>query len=192
MNSCEVAAMNSMTRSLTEPKISHRQRGVVLVVSLIMLLVITLIAVGSTQGVVLEEKMAGNSSDRSLAFQAAESGLREAEIYIDGVVSLGDFDGSAGLYGLANPEPDYLLNSTWTAAAPNVSAQSTYGAYEAPRYFIKHFTTVTGMQGALNMSGYGDNRGTGDVSVFKITGRGTGGNADSAEVILRSHYGRIL
>ena len=44
----------------------------------------------------------------------------------------------------------------------------------------------------MNMSGYGDNKGTGDVTIFRITARGTGGNADSAEVILRSNYGRIL
>ena len=44
----------------------------------------------------------------------------------------------------------------------------------------------------MNMSGYGDNKGTGDVTIFKVTARGTGGAADSAEVILRSQYGRIF
>ena len=63
---------------------------------------------------------------------------------------------------------------------------------DSPRYYIKHFTTVAGTEGSLNMSGYGDNKGTGDVTIFRITARGTGASSDSAEVILRTQYGRIF
>jgi len=176
-------------RNLTSP---YRQRGVVLTVSLILLLVVTLLAVSSMQGTVLEEKMAGNTRDRNLAFQSTESAIREAETYIEGVVSLGSFNGGAGLFGLTNGEPYHTSSTTWSDATQHVVTTNNYGSYEAPRYYIKHFTTVKGTEGALNMSGYGDNKGTGDVTIFKITGRGTGGSADSAEVILRSHYGRIF
>ena len=184
--------MNSNSRILTKLKPHGRQRGAVLIVSLVMLLVITLIAVSSMQGTVLEEKMAGNTKDRNLAFQTTESAIREAENYIESVVSMGSFDGTGGLYGFASAQPDYTASTTWTDTAQHVIAGSDYGSYEAPKYYIKHFTTVKGTEGAMNMSGYGDNKGTGDVSIFLITGRGTGGSADSAEVILRSHYGRIF
>jgi len=173
-------------------KLPNRQRGVVLIVSLVMLLVVTLLAVSSMQGTVLEEKMAGNTKDRNLAFQTTESAIREAEDYIEGVVSLGSFNGNAGLFGLTDAEPYYGSSATWSDATQHVVAAAAYGSYDTPLYFIKHFTTVTGTEGAMNMSGYGDNKGTGDVSIFKITSRGTGGSADSAEVILRSHYGRIF
>lgn len=169
-----------------------RQTGAVLVVSLVFLLVITLIAVSSMRDTLLEEKMAGNSRDRNLAFQVAESGVREAEVYIQSLVSLGSFASNAGLYGLTESEPAYRDASTWSDASNHVVADSRYGAYEAPRYYVKHFTTVIGTEGAMNLSGYGDNKGTGDVSVFNITSRGTGGSADSAEVILRSRYGRVF
>lgn len=184
--------MNSTARPLVIPKSQRRQRGVVLIVSLVMLLVVTLLAVSSMQGTVLEEKMAGNTKDRNLAFQTTESAVREAEDYIEGVVSLGSFNGNAGLFGLTDGEPYYGSSATWGDATQHVVATAAYGSYETPQYFIKHFTTVTGAEGAMNMSGYGDNKGTGDVSIFKITARGTGGSADSAEVILRSHYGRIF
>jgi type IV pilus assembly protein PilX len=170
----------------------RRQRGAVLAVSLILLLVITLIAVSSMQGTVLEEKMAGNSLDRNLAFQSAESAVREAEMSIEGIASLGGFNGTAGKFGRTNPEPDPTYASTWSDNTQHIDAQESYGAYAPPQYFLKHFTTVTGTEGALNMSGYGDNKGTGDVTIFKITARGTGGNSDSAEVILRTYYGRIF
>ena len=45
---------------------------------------------------------------------------------------------------------------------------------------------------AMNLSGYGDNKGSGDVTIFRITARATGTSADSAEVILRTQYGRIF
>jgi type IV pilus assembly protein PilX len=170
-----------------------RQRGAVLVVSLIILVVITVIAAGSMRGTILEEKMAGNTRDRNLAFQAAESAAREAELFIESLTSMGGFNGSAGLYGRTDSEPSYSEESTWTDSNKHIDADFNYGAYQAPKFFIKHFTTVVNdTEGALNMSGYGDNKGAGDVAVFKITVRGTGASAESAEVMLRSYYARAF
>ena len=183
--------MNNSRKS-TNLKPYHGQRGAVLIVSLVMLLVVTLIAVSSMQGTILEEKMAGITKDRNLVFQTTESAIREAENYIESVVSMGSFNGTGGLYGFASAQPDYASSTTWSDSAQHVVAGSNYGSYEAPKYFIKHFTTVKGTEGAMNMSGYGDNKGSGDVTIFSITGRGTGGSADSAEVILRSNYGRMF
>ena len=168
------------------------QRGGALIISLVFLLVITLMAVTSMRSTTLQERMAGNTRDRNLAFQAAESGLREAEMYIEGIASLGGFDGVGGLYGRTDTEPDYQDYSMWSDGSSYVTADETYGAFQEPRYFIRHFTTVVGEEGAMNMSGYGDNKGTGDVTIFRITSRGTGGGTDSAEVILRTQYGRIF
>lgn len=170
----------------------HRERGAVLVVSLIMLLIVTMIAVSSMQGTVMEEKMAGNSRDRNLAFQTAESAVREAETYVEGLASMGSFTGSSGLYGLTDSEPDYANAATWSDTANHVVGSAPHDSYAAPQYFIKHFTIVKGSAGALNMSGYGDNKGTGDLTVFTVTARGTGASAESAEVILRSYYGRTF
>lgn len=169
-----------------------RQRGAVMIVSLITLLVVTMIAVSSMRGSTLEEKMAGNTRDRNIAFQTAESAVREAEMFVESLVSMGNFGGGSGLFRQTDAEPDYYDAATWSGSGRHVVANSIYGSYEAPRYFVKHFTTVTGTEGALNMSGYGDNKGTGDVTIFRITARATGGSGDSAEVILRSQYGRIF
>lgn len=169
-----------------------RQSGAVLVISLIILLVITILAIGSTRTSTLEEKMAGNTRDRNLAFQSTESAIREAEVFIENVVSLGAFDGASGLFAQTHDEPSYYDPNTWADTSKHVVAATDFGSYEPPRFFIKEYTVVTGTEGAMNMSGYGDNKGTGDVTVFRITARGTGASADSAEVILRSQYGRIF
>ena len=58
---------------------NRRQRGATLVVVLILLLLMTLLGLASLRSTILEERMTSNLLDRSLGFQVAEAGLREAE-----------------------------------------------------------------------------------------------------------------
>lgn len=55
-----------------------KQKGVALAVSLILLVVITLTGLGAIRNAIQQERMSGNSVDRALAMQAAESALQEA------------------------------------------------------------------------------------------------------------------
>jgi len=54
-----------------------QQRGVVLVVSLLILLVLTLLGISSLDSSIMEEKMASNAQTASSTFQAAESAIRK-------------------------------------------------------------------------------------------------------------------
>ena len=56
-----------------------KQKGAVLLVALIMLLLLTVIGVAAMRDTNLQERMAGNMRDHALAFQAAEAALRFAE-----------------------------------------------------------------------------------------------------------------
>ena len=73
----------------------HGERGAVLIVGLLLLLVMTIIGVSSMQTTLLEEKMAGNLRDQDLALQAAESALRDAEAWLETIVTIGGFDATA-------------------------------------------------------------------------------------------------
>jgi type IV pilus assembly protein PilX len=59
-----------------------RQRGVSLVVALILLLIMTLLGLAALRTTSLQEHMSANMIDRTAQFQAAESALREAEALI--------------------------------------------------------------------------------------------------------------
>ena len=61
----------------------RKQQGVALPVALIFLLVLTVLGVSSLGTNVFEEKMAANSLNRELAFQAAEAALREGERHVE-------------------------------------------------------------------------------------------------------------
>lgn len=58
---------------------ARRQNGAALIVSLLFLLILTLTGATAMMLSTLEERMSGNLRDRNLAFQAAESALREGE-----------------------------------------------------------------------------------------------------------------
>jgi type IV pilus assembly protein PilX len=61
------------------PALPHRQRGAVLAIALILLVVVTLLGISSVKTVGQQEKMVSHSNDRSLAYQFAEAALREGE-----------------------------------------------------------------------------------------------------------------
>lgn len=59
-----------------------RQKGAVLLISLIFLILLTLIGVTAMQTTTLQERMAGNVRDLNLAFQASEAALRAGEAWL--------------------------------------------------------------------------------------------------------------
>jgi type IV pilus assembly protein PilX len=155
------------------------------------LLVLTILGVSSMQGSVLEENMAYATRDRNIALQSAEAALRSGEAYIQTITSPSALTGSNGLYRRADTAPDYRNAATWSNTANHVAITPPSGSTQA-QYFIKETGLISGVQGAINMNGYGDNKGSGDVTTLRVTARGTGGTANGAEVILRSNYGRIF
>src|SRR5262245_4650753 len=73
-----------------------RQRGTILVTSLLLLLVLTIIGVTAMQMSRMQERMAGNTRDLNLAFQGAEAGLRNGESLIRFQTARPDTSASAG------------------------------------------------------------------------------------------------
>lgn len=82
---------------------SNRQGGFALIVGLVVLVLLTLIMLTALKMASLEERMAGNLRNENIAFQAAESALREAESIIRSSVEATqiDWDGDGTLE--ANP-----------------------------------------------------------------------------------------
>ncbi len=58
----------------------HAQRGMVLVASMMILIIITLLGLSAMRSAGLEERMSGNQYDQNYVFEAAEAALREAEV----------------------------------------------------------------------------------------------------------------
>lgn len=110
-----------------QPSPRH-QAGNTLVIGVILLLLITLLVIAAGRGITLQTTMAGNTRDRDVAFQAAESALRDAESTLPVLHN----QAGAGLITSATAT-EIATRSTaayWTNPDPVQSATS-YGWYNA-------------------------------------------------------------
>jgi type IV pilus assembly protein PilX len=156
------------------PLRTQRQHGVALITGLIFLVVLTLLAITTSRMASLEERMSGNMRDRSLAMQAAEMALRDAEQDIRVVAGVANrapaISGITGFNtactnGLCYNGPngnsngtDWNVTPVWTlvsmTAAPSVAYSGftnatapILGLSAQPRYLIE------GMRKRLSNSG---------------------------------------
>jgi type IV pilus assembly protein PilX len=170
------------------------QRGWVLMIGLMVLVMLTIIAMALMRTTLLEEKMAGASRDINLSFEAAEIALRGAETFIESQSDESAFaTTNAGLYAqgtsLDDIEPaPFDTNTDWDDDDSRVLASALAGVTSAPRYMIKK-VGESGGEGSLNIGGYGETDLTQKSVIYRITARGTGGN-DNTQTVLRSHYAR--
>lgn len=105
-------------------RLHSRQSGVSLVVVLLLLLVMTVIGVAVLRGTLLEQRMSANLADRNMAFQQAESALREAEATVlQRVRATGSLDHVIG----ANCNPDPGSNATASECGLPANAYSGGG-----------------------------------------------------------------
>ncbi|BBL35856.1 hypothetical protein Nstercoris_02133 [Nitrosomonas stercoris] len=201
--------LNDVSQSTHEsvaitPHIHTRQRGAVLITGLIFLVVLTLLGTTALQGTVLEEKMAGNLRDETLAFQAAEAALRSGERFLE-QVTLPEFNGVDGLYhymcsSIVDPSaeeeeeesltcpstPDPVAEMDWNTVDSRDVDVAMEGVASQPRYFIEQLGNIS-LQGN---SGSAQQSGTAlDATMFRVVARGVGGT-ETATVLLQSTYRR--
>lgn len=164
----------------------RKQQGVTLVVALIFLAVLALFGATAARNSVLEERMAGNTRDRDLAFQIAEAALKTFERDLsDGTVDTSS--GYADMSNCVNPaNADCYLgkangeafwndtgtfprsNGQWTAAISKLGAGS---AGDANAHYI-----VWKLPDAA-----------GGIKRYRVTARGVGKSTDTV-VILQAEY----
>lgn len=164
--------------------IGVRQDGSVLLVSLIMLLLLTLVAVAGMQGSILQERMTGNLRDRGLAFQAAEAALREAEAFIRANPTPATiYNNKNGLYQINHAQtPGWTTRNTTAGNGARIYSGNFQDVAAQPQYFIEEISTVQ-PSGIETEAG----RAVLPPPFFRITALGVGGSA-STQVVLTSVY----
>lgn len=169
----------SQAENLIRPVcLSSNQAGSALIVSLIMLLLITLVAVAGMQTTIMQERMSANFYDRDLAFQAAESALREGEQFVlDG--SLPVFSNSNGLYQInSNNRPVWGGGTSNADTAALAYLGDLDGVFAQPEYFIEQIDTFQ-PAGTETETGVA----APEVTFFRITARGFGGSSDTQVIV---------
>ncbi len=164
---------------LSTLQMPRHQSGVVLVISLILLLVLTILGITAASVTQLEEKMAGNLRDMNLAFQSAETALREAEDVLS-APALPLFNGSVA--GLHPPRSTGWTGFDWATEA-RIATTVLSGLSEGPRFVIEELEPVQNRGGSLVL-GFG----APSTQVFyRITARGLGATP-TATYVLQSEF----
>lgn len=179
-----------MTNKPIPLKLTTRQTGAALITGLIFLVVLTMIGITAARMSTLEERMSGNMRDRSVAMQAAELALRDAERDVNNSVTAsardisgitdftsdcGDATGTTADDGLCYSGPgvattiiagnDFAGAIATTAYGDYTNAPDIAGLSAQPRYAIEGIRKTP--------------PGFGDVYYYRITVRAQGVNPNT-------------
>lgn len=139
----------------------NRQQGVTLIVAMIFLAILALLGVTVAQTTQLEERMAGNTRDRDLAFQATEAALTWASKQNMATLSAGPINTTAA------DDAVFWNAYPWAGANQLTSSQITVNGLAAyPQLVVEQ-------------------RGT--APRYRVTARGVGTSANTV-VILQAEY----
>jgi type IV pilus assembly protein PilX len=121
----------------------QRQRGVALIISLIMLVLMTLVGMAGIRMINSEERMVSQSFDRAVAFQTAEAALREIEIQVDAARPTPAPSTACTMSGInvcgviANGTPRWI-STTFNEWADATTVVHTTGMSITPQYFVEY------------------------------------------------------
>lgn len=178
------------------------QTGAVLLVSLIMLVLLTIIGVVAVNTSILETKMAKNLQEEVVAFNRAESALRDGEAFIESTIldpnqNPFPFSTTTGAYDTAlddiTPDPISLSDIDWEMIDPDndhdpIQYSETDGTVIG-RYIIEYLGTFDREGESASASQNPPVSGS-KVYLFRVTAKGLA-NASGTEKIVRSVYAAL-
>lgn len=182
---------------------AQHQRGMTLLVGLVLLLMLTVISTIGFRNTTMTERMTGNTVDRNVSFQAAESAGREAVTVIEatGITAL-----TYGVGVFAVPFAQGATTSFWNQGQGATVSTAPVGCSATTSFSWKSCAVAVGAK-------YKINNGDADVAIsekaqyviellgtvpqpspstcvtttYRITSRSTGGSG-LAEVVLQTVY----
>jgi type IV pilus assembly protein PilX len=186
--------MIGLARTRHRASFVRRQRGVALVVALILLVVATMIGLAASRGAVMQERMSANSYDRSLAFQRSESALRAAEQAITTNWRIADLGGTDCTTEACLIVPDDAFSgdtNPWTDVPEvyDVNDELTPGV---PQYHVAFMGTGRsesnlGQAENADSANYGSSAPPDNLAYYRVTARSsdpTDGDSDGRAIVV--------
>lgn len=178
------------------PSVPIFQRGAVLIVAMIFVLLMTVIGLSAIRGSGMQEAMAGNMRHLHLNFQAAEAGLRLGETRVDVRIpdsELPDFDDADGAFQDLN-QPGKTSVFLWDNAGWNNAKKISTSALnmpDSPSHVVESIVIPVGLESVAMGNGIDheslDNLAEGRV--YRVTSRYSD-DTSGGDVILQSLYKR--
>lgn len=157
----------------------RRQRGIALVVALILLLVITLVGLAAVSGTLMQQKMSANFFDRQIAFQADEAAMRQAGNAIQiatasAVAPAGypDCSPAGGNVCLADPFAESTVPTITTVSKTAFDAGGLSAAQ--PQYIVQYmgcYSVPNPTVKKISNKNYGEGSNMAYADFYRITAR---------------------
>ena len=162
---------------------SCQERGVALVMALVLLVIMNLLGLSAMRSAILEEKMAGQIRDRNLSLEAAEAALRQAEAHVAvnrPIKSPGEACDTAGVCGLPAPGAPQRWSDPAFTGWVNAATVSSGALTITPQMFTEYLgNTFPCVPTDLSRQN--------NCPRYRITARSQAGG-DRASVTLQSVY----
>ena len=178
----------------------QKQKGVILFIGLIFLIMLSLLGLNAAQMSILEERMSGNVRSRDLAFQSAEAALKYVEQRIvSGSISsllpaptnstIGTIT-SAGLraINICLPNTAAYWNGTGSLDCNGISGSFTWTTGTTGTALTSSTLNQVASQALYVVERYPNDTTT--TEKYRVTVRGIGGDADTV-VILQAMYSYV-
>ena len=172
-----------MTKYSTSNSCLNKQHGVSLTIVLILLLIMTLLGLASMRGALMQERMSANQFDRSLGFQAAETGLRTAEARLQTPPAESLFTAACSTGLCATPVAGSI--DRWNNAATVWTSVAASGTNPPSRYIIEDMGR-TEIPNPLQVGVIGSPTASFPYRIFRITSESQG--VGRSRILLQSNY----
>jgi type IV pilus assembly protein PilX len=163
-----------------------KQRGVIMFVALILLLILSLLGVTAARMQTVEERMARNDDNRQIGQQAAEAALRSAENGLLTGIYVNFAGNTNGLYAPILPNGSPLTGMDWSNpantlpyAGPPMTSMPANAA--APKVVIENLPSVAVAGDDLSVTSL--NPSSPPVTVYRVTAQGIGADGTSTTTL---------
>ncbi|MDX1587849.1 MAG: PilX N-terminal domain-containing pilus assembly protein [Oleiphilaceae bacterium] len=176
----------------------RRQDGATLIMTLLILLIVSLLAISSAERTTLQDRMVVAQRDADIAFEMAEEALREAErLLSSGQITLEDFNSDGPLYSAGDAGNPFGGQVSWRAATETGShwrQEAQYSNVADPEFFIESIGKLGRKEeaGDVMVAGREDlvsDRDRNDG--FRIVARARGASGGATRV-LEQYYGEDM
>lgn len=181
------------------PRFAGTQSGAALIMVLMLLIIITLLGLASMRGVLMQERMAASTASRAAAFQAAEAGMRQAELIARNGVAFPSSGCAAGRCAnayTAGTTPAWQASGFWADGGTGYQTGTMVGSgafATAPKFVIEDYgtaaiTAATAAGAPIDASIAPPSASGNRQNVYRITSYASMPNG--GEVLLQSLYRR--
>jgi len=171
----------------------RHERGIALVTVLVFMVILSIIGMAAMQSSGLQEKMSGNMRNQDVAFQAAETAVRQGELWVEQLVSQPALQSVActGACEVVWDKNDALINggnftdhAFWDAGTNLRTGTAIAGVNSAPKLVVEDAGYIRDMSSSLLWSSNPIGS-----ELYRVTARGTG-ETDEARSVIQTTYAK--